>query len=64
MEQRIHSTEGTHVNRIVEWLDILTSETNADETPIHNIQQFQIVPMHTDLSAFKGIVLCNHDEHE
>jgi hypothetical protein len=58
-EQRVHDKASPYPNMLAKWLDTLISETDEDETPIHQIQQFQIVP-ENDRSGYWGIVLCNH----
>jgi len=60
-EQRIHRCGFGSATMVIDWLSDLTSETDKNETPIHEIQQFQIVP---EASGFRGIVLCRHLKNE
>jgi 5S rRNA maturation endonuclease (ribonuclease M5) len=59
MEQQAHTTKASDVTSLVDWMNVIMSETNGDETNIHTVKQFQIVKLQT---GYQIIVLCDHDE--
>lgn len=62
-EQQFHIKQSSYLTAINAWLETMPTETNSEEEPIHEIQQFQILPFNNG-ESYQATVLCNHNKKE
>ena len=63
MSQHIHEKYENEMQPVIDWMESLVAEKKEDDTPIHQIQHFQIIPQDMGTSiSYTCIVVCNHNK--